>query len=117
MIIILFAPVLFSILIEMNPPATAGGSDTILTRINSAWLQEQRPATDAASAQIYQEKCATCHDKPVGRIPPRSLIAMGSTEDIIQTMTTGSMKQFAEGLTAAQIRALTIYLTAEQAGG
>src|SRR5712692_10843308 len=31
-------------------------------------------------------------------------------------MTTGSMKQFADGLTADQIRALTIYLTAEQPG-
>src|SRR5438034_952899 len=124
MIIILFAPVLFSILmnppataggsdriemnppataggsdrIEVSPPATAGGSDRILTRTNSAVWQQQPPATDAASAQIYQEKCATCHDKPVGRVPARSAIAMGSTEDIIQTMTTGSMKQFADGL-------------------
>src|SRR5467141_3302016 len=144
MIIILFALVLFSVLIEVStpataggsdstevsppataggsdrtevsPPATAGGSDSIFARTNSVLLQEQRPPTDAASAQIYQDKCATCHDKPVGRVPPRSAIAMRSTEDIIQTMTTGSMKQFADGLTADQIRTLSIYLTAEQAG-
>src|SRR5258706_9662818 len=102
MIIILFAPVLFSILIEVSPPAAPGGSDRFLTRTNSVVLQQQRPAADAASAQIYQEKCATCHDKPVGRVPSRSAIAMGSTEDIIQTMTTGSMKQFADGLNVDQ---------------
>src|SRR5713226_2836821 len=116
-IIILFALVLFSVVAEISKLTTAGGADRIFARTNSALLQEQRPATDAASAQIYQDKCATCHDKPVDRVPPRSAIAMRSTEEIIQTMTTGSMKQFAEGLTADQIRALTIYLTAEQAGG
>ncbi|MEP6637067.1 MAG: hypothetical protein ABJB97_10110 [Acidobacteriota bacterium] len=31
-------------------------------------------------------------------------------------MTTGSMKQFADGLREAQIRALTIYTTAKQQG-
>src|SRR5712691_2557719 len=129
MIIILSALVVFSVSIEVSPPTTAGGSDrtevsppasaggsdSVVALSNSVFLQEQRPATDAASAQIYQEKCATCHDKPVGRVPSRSSIALGSTEEIIQTMTTGSMKQFADGLTADQIRALTIYLTAEQA--
>jgi polyvinyl alcohol dehydrogenase (cytochrome) len=37
--------------------------------------------------------------------------------DVIETMTTGTMKQFAEGLTPDQIRGLANYLTAEQPGG
>ena len=115
-IIILFALVLFSVLIEMSPPATAGGSDRIFTRTNYAGLQEQRPTTDSASAQIYQEKCAACHDRPTDRIPPRSLIARQSTEDVIRTLTTGTMKQWADGLTADQIRALAVYLTGKQPG-
>lgn len=114
MIRILFAAFLFSALIF---PIVSFSSRETASSTHYPLFQQQPPATDAASAQIYQEKCATCHDKPVGRVPPRSAIAMRSTEDIIQSMTTGSMKQFADGLTADQIRALTIYLTAEQAGG
>ena len=114
MIRILFAGFLFSALIF---PIISFPSGETASSTNYPLFQQQPPATDAASAQIYQEKCATCHDQPVGRVPSRSAIALGSTEEIIQTMTTGSMKQFADGLTADQIRALTIYLTAEQAGG
>ena len=114
MIRILFAGFLFSVMIF---PIVSFSSGETASSTNYPLFQQQPPATDAASAQIYQEKCATCHDKPVGRVPSRSAIALGSTEEIIQTMTTGSMKQFADGLTADQIRALTIYLTAEQANG
>ena len=113
-IITLFALVLFSVLIFPIVSFSSGETASITSYPLS---QQQPPAADAASAQIYQEKCATCHDQPVGRVPSRSAIALGSTEEIIQTMTTGSMKQFADGLTPDQIRALTIYLTAEQAGG
>ena len=92
MIRILFAAFLFSVLIFPVLPLSSGET---ASSTNYPLFQQQPPATDAASAQIYQEKCATCHDKPVGRVPPRSAIAMRSTEDIIQTMTTGSMKQCA----------------------
>jgi len=57
-----------------------------------------------------------CHDKPTGRIPPRAQIVKRSNEDIIQSLTTGSMKQWAEGFSAAQISALASYLTGKQAG-
>src|SRR3989442_1918738 len=113
-IITLFAALLFSALIF---PIVSFSSRETASRTHYPLFQQQPRAADAASAQIYQEKCATCHDKPVGRVPARSAIAMRSTEEIIQTMTSGSMKQFADGLTPDQIRALTIYLTAEQAGG
>ena len=75
---------------------------------------QQLLSTDTASQKIYQEKCALCHDKPTGRVPPRSLIARRSAEDVIQSMTDGLMKQFADGLTAEQVRALAIHLTGKQ---
>lgn len=83
----------------------------------SSRAELQGPATDTTSAELYQEKCASCHEKPVGRTPPRSILAMRPTADVIETMTTGTMKQFAEGLTPDQIRGLANYLTAEQPGG
>ena len=78
--------------------------------------QDPAKTTELTSEQIYQAKCAMCHDKPTGRIPPRAQIVKRSNEDIIQSLTTGSMKQWAEGLSAAQISALASYLTGKQAG-
>jgi polyvinyl alcohol dehydrogenase (cytochrome) len=78
--------------------------------------QQQPPPTDPASAQIYQQRCAMCHENPPDRVPPRFLIARRSAEDVIQTLTSGSMKQQAAGLTVDQIRALAIYLTGKQPG-
>jgi len=79
--------------------------------------EEQQPApTDPASAQIYLQRCAMCHENPQDRVPPRFLIARRSAEDVIQTLTTGSMKQQSSGLTADQIRALAVYLTGKQPG-
>lgn len=66
---------------------------------------------NATSAEIYQLRCAACHDKPTARIPPRTQIVKRSTEDVVLAMTTGTMKQWAEGLTSAQINGVAIYLT------
>jgi len=57
-----------------------------------------------------------CHENPQDRVPPRFLIARRSAEDVIQTLSSGSMKQQAAGLNADQIRALAIYLTGKQPG-
>jgi polyvinyl alcohol dehydrogenase (cytochrome) len=80
------------------------------------YSEQQQAQNDPASAQIYQERCASCHENPQGRIPPRFLIARRSAEDVMQTLSSGSMKQQASGLSADQIRALAIYLTGKQPG-
>src|SRR5262245_66322737 len=71
---------------------------------------------NATSAEIYQLRCAACHDKPTARIPPRVQIAKRSNEEVVQTMTTGTMKQWAEGLTPAQISGVALYLTGDLTG-
>src|SRR5215208_2440560 len=76
----------------------------------------QSPAASADGARLYQQKCAVCHDNAQDRIPPLFLIRRRSAEDVIQTLTTGSMKQQAAGLSADQIRALAIHLTGKQPG-
>jgi polyvinyl alcohol dehydrogenase (cytochrome) len=94
------------------------------TSLQSAWLgaraetaqQPQSAQASTASAEIYQQRCAMCHENPQDRVPPRFLIARRSAEDVIQTLTSGSMKQQASGLTADQIRGLAIYLTGKQPG-
>ena len=76
----------------------------------------QSVSPDPAAAQLYQQKCAMCHDHPQDRIPPLFLIKRRSAEDVIQTLTSGVMKQQAAGISAEQIRALAIFLTGKQPG-
>lgn len=78
---------------------------------------QQTPAVTSLEGEaLYKQKCAVCHDTPEDRIPPRFLIARRSAEDVMQTLTTGSMKQQATGLSAEQIKALAVYLTGKQPG-
>ena len=94
----------------------APASTARITNGSQATAQQQTRPADPASAQIYQDRCAVCHETPQDRVPPRFLIARRSAEDVMQTLTTGSMKQQAAGLTPEQIRALAIYLTGKQPG-
>jgi polyvinyl alcohol dehydrogenase (cytochrome) len=86
----------------------------IFTPTGDARLQEQGSTGNLTSGQIYKDRCAVCHDKPTARIPPLSTIARQSSEDVIRTLTTGTMKQWTEGLTGNQIRALAVYVTGKQ---
>src|SRR6185503_13633656 len=96
-------------------PGSSRSSASFDALSQTATQQPARP-TDTASAQIYQDRCAVCHENPQDRVPPRFLIARRSAEDVIQTLSSGSMKQQAAGLNADQIRALAIYLTGKQPG-
>src|SRR5262245_37432226 len=62
--------------------------------------QQQPPTASPETIKIYQQRCAICHDNPQDRVPPRFLIARRSAEDVIRTLTTGSLKQLAAGSTA-----------------
>ncbi len=61
-------------------------------------------------AAIYKERCASCHDKPEGRVPAIAAIKAMSGEAIYMTLTSGVMKSQAEGLTTPQIFALIGYI-------
>ena len=112
LIVSLFAVVLFSAIIlpgsfHSNGSAASSGE---------AALQQQPAATSPEGAELYKQKCAVCHDDPQDRVPPLFLIRRRSAEDVIMTLTSGSMKQQATGLNAEQIRALAIHLTGKQPG-
>jgi polyvinyl alcohol dehydrogenase (cytochrome) len=77
---------------------------------------QQSPLVSPEGEALYKQKCAVCHDSPQDRIPPLFLIRRRSAEDVIQTLTSGPMKQQASGLSADQIRALAIHLTGKQPG-
>ena len=58
--------------------------------------------------------CAKCHDPAVGRAPGRPQLASLSPADVVQSLTTGTMKPMAAGLDSADIDALAFYLTGRQ---
>jgi polyvinyl alcohol dehydrogenase (cytochrome) len=65
----------------------------------------------ADGADLYQQRCASCHDAPKERTPPRSALAARLPQEIVSALTTGTMRTAAAGLTEAEVRALAVHLT------
>ena len=78
-----------------------------------ALLETKHPeAMMREGAKLYAENCAKCHDRPTDRIPPKQAIAILRTpEDIIEKLTTGSMRFMAELMTPAEIKTLATTLS------
>ncbi len=68
-------------------------------------------------AKLYEQRCAVCHDNAQDRTPPKSMLARRTPDEIIASLTTGSMKTQASGLKELEIRALAVYLTSKQPSG
>jgi polyvinyl alcohol dehydrogenase (cytochrome) len=63
-------------------------------------------------AAIYKQRCAICHDAPVGRVPPVSALRAMEGAAISQSLESGPMQTQAAGLTAAERNAVVAYLAA-----
>src|SRR4029434_1562570 len=99
LIVSLFAVVLFSAIIF---PASFRPNGSAASTIEAG--QQQQPAvTSPEGADLYKQKCAVCHDDPQDRVPPLFLIRRRSAEDVIMTLTSGSMKPQRTGLNAEQV--------------
>ena len=62
-------------------------------------------------AQIYNQLCATCHDHPQDRIPARELISKRSPDEVVQALTSGTMRTQAAGLNMNERIAVATFLT------
>lgn len=73
-----------------------------------ALLEGPKPkALVEAGDKLYAENCAKCHDRPTDRIPPKQAIAILKTPDeIVEKLTTGSMRFMAELMTPEDIKTL-----------
>lgn len=92
-ILSLFAALLFSEHILSARPFRFG--ENVALSVVAA--SQQAGATSPEGAALYKQRCAVCHDEPQDRVPPLFLINQRSADDIIQTLTYGSMKQHAAG--------------------
>lgn len=63
-------------------------------------------------AAIYKQRCAQCHDAPVGRVPPVSALRAMDASAISHSLESGPMQTQAAGLTPAERNAVVAYLAA-----
>jgi len=67
---------------------------------------------------VFEQRCGTCHTKPAAdsRAPDRDSLRQRTPEQILDALTTGSMKVNAEGLTDTQKRMIAEYITERPLG-
>jgi polyvinyl alcohol dehydrogenase (cytochrome) len=59
---------------------------------------------------VFKAHCKSCHDPAVDEAPDRAALGLLSPQDIVATMTTGTMRPMAEGLTGPDQTAVAAYL-------
>lgn len=74
----------------------------------SRTVHAQQPPDGAA---IYQKSCASCHDQPTGRTPPRDALKERTADAVLQSLNAGSMAFQALTLSTAEKRAVAEYVT------
>ena len=80
--------------------------------VSAGFGAQDKSAPNQELEGLYRQQCATCHDTGVPRAPNRAAMARMSAENIRYALTNGAMKSQGERLTAAQIQALSQFLSA-----
>src|ERR1700677_1041584 len=68
-------------------------------------------------AEVYQRACATCHEQSnIDRMPQRAVIGRMSPENVLAGLTGGVMRSQGAGLSVAERRAVSEFLTGKTFG-
>ena len=67
-------------------------------------------ANGTSGEAVYREYCASCHDHPGPRVPPRVALQALSSARILRTLDAGVMMQIAYGLQRSQRESVAKYL-------
>src|SRR3984885_5822564 len=76
----------------------------------AGWVPRRVKADQVSGEAVYREYCASCHDHPGARIPPRSALQALSAARILRTLDGGVMMRIAYGLQRNQREAVANYL-------
>jgi polyvinyl alcohol dehydrogenase (cytochrome) len=68
-------------------------------------------------AAIYKERCAACHDTGMNRAPSPATLKQLSPEAVRSALLTGKMVMMGTGLSSAQVREVSTFVTGKQFGG
>jgi polyvinyl alcohol dehydrogenase (cytochrome) len=67
-------------------------------------------------AKVYADNCASCHDQPTGRTPPKDALRERTADAIHLSLTSGSMAVQGLSLTVAERKAVSEYLSGKPLG-
>ena len=67
-------------------------------------------------AKVYADNCASCHDQPTGRTPPKDALKERTADAIHLSLTSGTMAMQALSLTVAEKKAVSEYLSGKTLG-
>jgi polyvinyl alcohol dehydrogenase (cytochrome) len=67
-------------------------------------------------AKVYADSCASCHDQPTGRTPPKDALKDRTADAIHLSLTSGSMSIQGLSLTVAEKKAVSEYLSGKPLG-
>ena len=85
----------------------------------SSCLPAAAQQADAArdGAALYAQHCAQCHDasEPQSRVPSRSALRAMAFDEVLRTLTTGSMASIAKERTSDERRAIAAFVTGKTA--
>jgi len=65
-------------------------------------------------ASLYDTKCKMCHEPAVDRAPDRAALRQRSAEQVVQSLTRGTMAPMAAGLTPAMINEVAEFVTGKK---
>jgi polyvinyl alcohol dehydrogenase (cytochrome) len=71
---------------------------------------QQAPSSAPSGAEIFNTRCKGCHEPAIERAPGRPELALRPRADIVAALSSGVMKDQAQGLSPAQIGALAQFL-------
>jgi polyvinyl alcohol dehydrogenase (cytochrome) len=67
--------------------------------------------SSTAGAEVFAQRCKSCHEPPVERAPGRAELATRPRTDIIRALTSGIMMPLAQGLSPADIQNVAAFLS------
>ena len=75
-------------------------------------------AQDGEGAQIFQQRCASCHDgTPGNRAPDLDALRMRTPQAVIESLVTGAMRTQGSRMSGAERRAVAEFATGKAMGG
>ena len=79
-----------------------------------AFQGEHGALPGGGGAALFETKCKTCHDPAVDRAPDRAALRQRTPEQVVQSLTRGSMNPMAAGLSPAMINEIAEFVTGKK---
>ncbi|WP_293678683.1 PQQ-binding-like beta-propeller repeat protein [uncultured Phenylobacterium sp.] len=75
--------------------------------LSGAHAQPPAPSGEA----VFEARCKSCHEPAIERAPSLADLSQRPAADVLKSLTSGIMKPMAEGLSTAELEAVTAYVT------